>query len=83
VRRLAGEDVTPRSHLTRRSILGAALALSLAWTSGAAVAHPLPSRVHDHPGHCEEHRAAAMLHLFCLGVVPPWSHGNCPHPRDL
>jgi Zn-dependent protease with chaperone function len=82
VRRLAGEDVTPRSRVTRRSILGAALALSLAWTSGVALAHPLPSDVHDHPEHCEQHGAAAVFHLFCLGFSSPRSHQDCPHGRD-
>jgi Zn-dependent protease with chaperone function len=81
VRRLAGEEITPRSRVTRRSILGAALALSLAWTSGAAMAHPLPSEVDDHPEHCEEHGAAAVFHLFCLGFSGPWSHDDCPHSR--
>lgn len=81
VRRLAGEDVTPRSRVTRRSILGAALLLVLAWTSSAAMAHPLPSDVHDHPAHCEEHGGAAVFHLFCLGFSSPWSHGDCPHSR--
>jgi Zn-dependent protease with chaperone function len=82
VRRLAGEDVTPRSRVTRRSILGAALALALAWASGAAMAHPLPSDVNDHPEHCEEHGAAAVSHLFCLGFSRSWSNAECPHSRS-
>lgn len=79
VRRLAGEEIAPRSRVTRRSVLGAALALSLAWSSGAVMAHPLPSDVHDHPEHCEQHGAAALFHLFCLGFSSPASHQSCPH----
>jgi len=83
VRRLAGEDITPRSRVTRRSILCAALALSLAWASGAAMAHPLPSDVHGHPPHCEEQGPAAVFHLFCLGFSSPWSHKDCPHGTNM
>jgi len=78
VRRLAGENVVPKSRVTRRSIVGAVMALALAWTSGAAMAHPLPSDVRDHPEHCEQHGAAAIFHLFCLGLSSP-TNSHCPH----
>lgn len=42
VRRLAGEDARSRTHVTRRSLLGAMLILLLGWGSGVVMAHPLP-----------------------------------------
>lgn len=44
VRRLAGESTRVRSHVTRRSLLAAALALGLVWTSGFMVVHPLAAQ---------------------------------------
>lgn len=41
VRRLAGEVPPVVTHVTRRSMLAAAAALTLVWTSGIIVAHPL------------------------------------------
>lgn len=78
VRRLAGETVSPRSRLTRRSLIGAAFALALVWSSGLAVAHPMP----EHPdGHCDRHTRAAVFHLFCRSDL----HGAldyCPHGHN-
>lgn len=82
VRRLAGEEVAPRSRVTRRSVLSAAFALSLAWTSGAVMAHPLPSRTAEHAEHCEHHGAAAVFHLFCLGLSAAPAADRCPHRLD-
>jgi Zn-dependent protease with chaperone function len=81
VRRLAGQDVPPRSRVTRRSVATAAFALSLAWGSGAAIAHPLPSQTAAEAEHCEEHGRAAVLQLFCIGFAQPAAPGDCPH-RD-
>ena len=82
IRRLAGEDIGVRSHVTRRSLLGAAFALSLVWTSGAVVAHPLPAERHHVAGaaHCEHEHELPLAHLFCLGT--PFARLNdadCPH----
>ncbi len=84
IRRLAGEAMPVRSHLTRRSVIGAALALSLVWSSGVLMAHPLPNAEHDSAGapHCDHDGRFALGHLFCLGS--PFStsrHRGCPH-RD-
>jgi Zn-dependent protease with chaperone function len=78
VRRLAGEETPPRSHVTRRSLVAAVAALLLAWTMGTAVAHPLPSAVGHHGGHCEDHTRWALTHLFCAGgsLAP---REECPH----
>lgn len=83
IRRLAGENIGVRSHVTRRSILGAALALSLVWISGAVMAHPLPAQGHHAAGgatHCEHEHEFPLAHLFCLGspFAQP-SHVECPH----
>lgn len=82
IRRLAGEDIGVRSHVTRRSILTAALALSLVWTSGAVVAHPLPAQEHHAAGaaHCEHEHEFPLAHLFCLGSPFTQSRdADCPH----
>lgn len=68
VRRLAGQEIGPRTHVTRGSLGGAVASLLLVWTAGVAVAHPLPP-----PGamtHCRH------PHEF------PWTHLFCFHPRD-
>lgn len=82
VRRLAGEEMPPRSHVTRRSIVSAAFALGLVWSSGVLMAHPMPNAVHTAgvTPHCEHDGRFALAHLFCLGS--PFSqsrHPECPH----
>jgi Zn-dependent protease with chaperone function len=75
VLRLTGEEVAPRSGVTRRSLAGAGVALLLAWSSGVAAAHPLPT---GHDAHCHDHSRAAVFHLFCDSCL----HGRsdfCPH----
>lgn len=90
VRRLAGEDTTPASRVTRRSLAGAALALAVVWTSGIVDVHDLP---HDasgavvvdvaHAAHCHHLRTPAISHLFCrLGATGGWitpGGSDCPH----
>lgn len=85
VRRLVGEDIPAGTHLTRRSIAGAAAALLLVWVSGTVMAHPLPpasERVaaHGSPENCTRHRGPAVLHVFCdgIGVAGRLRH-HCPH----
>jgi Zn-dependent protease with chaperone function len=91
VRRLAGEDAPIGTHLTRRSTLGAALALAAVWVSGLIVAHPLPAYGHtmvvaeaSHAGthHCRHEHAWAVSHLFCRGFgghSTASSGQHCPH----
>ena len=90
VRRLAGEDAPIGTHLTRRSAIGAALALSAVWVSGLIVAHPLPAYGHAvvaqaaHAGahHCRHEHAWAISHLFCRGFgghATVGSAQHCPH----
>lgn len=89
VRRLAGEETTCRSHVTRRSLAAAAAALALVWTSGVVVAHPLPAQA-LHVGHaratgvpddCTHHDGPALLHLFCDGISFGAMRHHCPHAR--
>ena len=80
VRRLAGEDTPVRSHVTRRSLAGAAAALVIVWTSGVLMAHPMPS--HASPAsarHCDHHHETALAHLFCLGSPFAAAQRECPH----
>jgi Zn-dependent protease with chaperone function len=83
IRRLAGELPAPGTHLTRRSLVGAALALALVWTSGLMMAHPLPAAtdLHGYAAHCEHHHAPAFRHLFCLGLARHAPGGHCPHAK--
>ena len=79
IRRLAGEEPPVTSHVTRRSIVGAALALGLVWTSGVLMAHPLPSERSDVPTHCTHEGEWAVSHLFCLGSPLGPLLRECPH----
>ncbi len=80
VRRLAGQSVPAHSHLTRRSVVAAFAALSLVWTSGLLMAHPLPSTLASHhKAHCEHHGESAVRHLFCLGEPFTRLARECPH----
>lgn len=45
VRRLLGEEAVVGTHVTRRSIVGAAAALAAVWVSGLMMAHPLPADI--------------------------------------
>jgi Zn-dependent protease with chaperone function len=79
VRRLAGEDVPPRTRLTRTSVIGAGFALLLAWTSGTVMAHPLPGHTPAHEEHCQHEGASVLLHVFCVGHGAASSRSDCPH----
>lgn len=80
VRRLAGEETAVRSHLTRRSLIGAVLALAVVWTSGVLATHPLPAHaVDEHARHCEHQREAPLAHLFCMGSPFGPAAKDCPH----
>ena len=82
VRRLVSEEVAVGTHVTRRSLTGAAMALGVIWISGLIMAHPLPPEhggAQDAASHCAHHRVA-LTHLFCLGLHAHRSAGSpCPH----
>lgn len=79
VRRLAGEDMPVRSHVTRLSLAGAAAALAVVWTSGVLMAHPLPAHAAEAGArHCDHRQETAFAHLFCLGS-PFAAQRECPH----
>lgn len=81
IRRLAGETVVVSSHLTKRSLISAAAILSAVWTSGIAVAHPMPVGTAAVTAHCTHAHRSPFAHLFCLldsqdsGSDSP----RCPH----
>jgi Zn-dependent protease with chaperone function len=85
IRRLAGEAPMPLSHLSRRSIGAAAVALLLVWSSGVMVLHPLtdPSAMDPTapPAHCDHAHESAFSHLFCRGFAwgPDVRDAKCPH----
>lgn len=83
IRRLLGEDTSPRTHVTRRSVAGASTVLVAVWLSGMIMAHPLPAqsgRDAGHVGraHCHHDGELALTHLFCLGILHHVD-GDCPH----
>ena len=81
VRRLAGEVANVSSHLTRRSVVGAAFVLSAVWVSGVAVAHPMHA-AGTHGAHCVHPGMSAFSHLFCRHDVPVQTSlglTDCPH----
>jgi Zn-dependent protease with chaperone function len=81
IRRLAGEDAPVATHVTRRSIVGAALVLGVSWACALVMAHPLPDGAHAVARHhCEHPHRSALAHLFCQGherVVA--RDAECPH----
>lgn len=80
VRRLAGEETMVRSHVTRRSLLGAMATLVVVWTSSVLLTHPLPGHAQDeHARHCDHQGEAAWAHLFCLGAPFGATPADCPH----
>ena len=87
VRRLLGEAAPVKSHVTRRSLAGAAAALSAVLVSGLIMTHPLPAAVGgttdshgnpSHSSHCQHHDGLPFQHLFCLGDAISAS-AVCPH----
>lgn len=86
VQRLSGEDVTPVSRVTRRSVAAAGLALAFVWTAGVVDVHALPGAPGGHAAHevhCEHPGESAMTHLFCRwGARGGWFVAgglDCPH----
>jgi hypothetical protein len=79
VRRLAGEAPPARTHVTRRSLAAAMLAVVLVWATSLPAAHPLPIAGGAHgAAHCEHEQETPLSHLFCLGF-PFTKHEDCPH----
>ena len=92
VRRLIGEDSPVNTHVTRRSLAGAAAVLTLVWVSGLIMAHPLSAasgspehvgsgaRQHSAvPEHCRHISGWSVGHIFCLGFGHVADGAHCPH----
>jgi hypothetical protein len=82
IRRLAGEDASVGTHVSRASIGAAGSALLLAWASGLMVLHPLvPST--DPSAHCLHRGSWAITHLICPGRQANSTSDLCPHTERL
>ena len=82
IHRLVGEAAPVVTHVTRRSLAAAFAGLLLVWSSGLAVAHPLPARTEHgaaHGGHCTQHHGWALEHLFCFAGHARTPGALCPH----
>ena len=92
VRRLIGEDSPVSTHVTRRSLAGAAAVLTLVWVSGLIMAHPLSAEgvspenagggAGQHspvPEHCRHTNGWPVTHIFCLGFMHFGGGAHCPH----
>jgi Zn-dependent protease with chaperone function len=83
IRRLVGEATPPTSHVTRRSLVGAAVALMVVWIPGLLMAHPLPNAsAMAHERHCHHRHESAIAHLFCLGSPFSSLPRHCPHQGE-
>lgn len=90
VRRLSGENLPVRTHVTSRSLVAAAALLFAALTSGIVMAHPLVppadgrkvstagSQHSGHTGECTKHDGLAISHLFCEGLPFGLGSIDCP-----
>lgn len=73
IRRLAGEETSLPTHVTRLSLAGACLSVALVLTSGLAAAQP------GHAGettHCRHSQSFPLLHLLCTGAS--WADLSSP-----
>lgn len=76
IRRLVGESTPVGTHITQRSLAGAAAVLAVVFLSGVMMAHPMPR----HEGaHCRHPGQLSITHLFCFGSFAPSRDLPCPH----
>jgi len=93
VRRLSGEILPSRSHVTTRSLIAATAMLTAVLSSGVMVTHPLSpvesiaqadhaTQVHNvggHSGRCRGHDEPVIFHLLCGGLPFGLGGVDCPH----
>lgn len=81
IRRLAGEDAVVGTHVSWRTLSGAAAALVVVWASGIIVLHPLPRAADGQllSSHCDHRSILAIAHLLCRG--DHLESARCPHER--
>ncbi len=87
IRRLAGEAPLVVSHVSRKSIAAAAVALLAVWASGVMVLHPLPDMspsagLPASGAHCGHTSKSAWSHLFCEGALRAEIHCSMPDAAD-
>ncbi len=74
IRRLAGEETSLVTRLTRRSVAGACLSIALVFASGVAAMQAAPT-------HCRHDHAFAFTHLVCNHTECSSLDSHCPHLR--
>ena len=86
VRRLLGLESAIGTHVTRGSMSGAAILLTLVWVSGVLMVHPLaaaePGAAHhirSGTRHCQHERLSPWAHVFCRGLHLSAASLACPH----
>lgn len=80
IRRLAGEDAAVSTHVTRRSVVGAGLALVLVMVSGVVAGQPAAlATASGSAHHCEHGNESPFSHLFCAGFHLDRRASLCPH----
>lgn len=77
IRRLAGEETSLPTRLTRLSIAGACLSITLVLASGLA-AELGPGG----PEHCRHAHMLPLAHLFCNGTNSPHNETECLHSAE-
>lgn len=84
VLRLAGEEPRVSTHVTGRSLAGAAFALFLVTASGVLVAEPSPGeRSLSATHHCAHVEEFLLAHLFCPGLHAGARTERCPHSKSI
>jgi Zn-dependent protease with chaperone function len=79
IRRLTGESTALPTHLSRRSVFFAALAVALVVFSGLAAAQPSSSTHMSEDEHCRHHHGSLWSHLWCSPVECHGVSAHCHH----
>lgn len=79
VRRLMGEPIPRRTHVTLRSTIGAATMLLVVWATGIVMVHPMPTGHQAHEHHCAHPGEGVFTHLLCTRAPATLAAGTCPH----
>ena len=78
IRRLAGESTALPTHLSRRSVIFAALSVALVIFSGLAAAQPSSAGMSE-DDHCRHHHGSLWSHLWCSPAECHGASAHCHH----
>ena len=78
IRRLAGESTALPTHLSRRSVIFAALSVALVIFSGLAAAQPSSASMSE-DDHCRHHHGSLWSHLWCSPAECHGASAHCHH----